>query len=143
MCESSPSDSPPLLTTIIALRNRRPHPPPSPPPLPPPPTPTRHFTTSAGDKLSMHYVGTLAKDGTQFDSSRDRGSAFEFTIGVGQVIQGWDEGVMKMSLGQRVKLHIPSAMGYGSRGAGGVIPADADLIFDVELLGINGNTSKL
>ena len=63
--------------------------------------------------------------------------------GVGQVIQGWDEGVMKMSLGQRVKLHIPSAMGYGSRGAGGVIPADADLIFDVELLGINGNTSKL
>jgi FK506-binding protein 1 len=91
----------------------------------------------------MHYVGTLAKDGTQFDSSRDRGSAFEFTIGVGQVIQGWDEGVMKMSLGQRVKLHIPSAMGYGSRGAGGVIPADADLIFDVELLGINGNTSKL
>lgn len=91
----------------------------------------------------MHYVGTLAKDGTQFDSSRDRGSAFEFTIGVGQVIQGWDEGVIKMSLGQRVKLHIPSAMGYGSRGAGGVIPADADLIFDVELLGINGNTSKL
>merc|ERR1719316_9336 len=89
----------------------------------------------AGDKLSMHYTGTLT-DGTKFDSSRDRGQPFEFTIGVGQVIQGWDQGVMKMSKGSRAVLHVPSDQGYGARGAGGVIPANADLDFDVELLKI-------
>lgn len=89
-----------------------------------------------GAKLSMHYTGVLAKDGKKFDSSRDRGQPFTFTIGVGQVIQGWDQGVMKMSLGERAELHIPSQMGYGAQGAGGAIPPNADLIFDVELLKI-------
>jgi len=91
----------------------------------------------AGDTLTMHYVGTLAKGGAQFDSSRDRGEPFSFQIGVGQVIQGWDKGVLKMSLGERAVLRIPSQLGYGARGAGDDIPADADLVFDVELLKIN------
>lgn len=89
-----------------------------------------------GDKLKMHYTGVLS-NGEKFDSSRDRGEPFEFIIGVGQVIDGWDEGIIKMSKGQRANLYIPSHMGYGSKGAGGVIPPNADLIFDVELLAIN------
>ena len=89
------------------------------------------------DKLTMHYTGTLADGGKKFDSSVDRGQPFTFTIGVGQVIQGWDEGVIQMSLGEKAALHIPSAMGYGERGAGGDIPANADLVFEVELLKIN------
>ncbi|GMI60295.1 hypothetical protein ScalyP_jg6426 [Parmales sp. scaly parma] len=92
----------------------------------------------AGDKLSMHYVGTLQSDGSKFDSSRDKGKLFEFTIGQGQVIKGWDEGVMKMSLGERSILHISSDYGYGARGHPPVIPASADLDFDVELVKING-----
>ena len=91
-----------------------------------------------GDKLKMHYTGTLAADGSKFDSSRDRGKLFEFTIGVGQVIKGWDEGVIQLSLGERATLRITSDFGYGSAGAGGAIPPDADLVFDVELLAING-----
>eukprot|EP00563_Minutocellus_polymorphus_P018788 CAMPEP_0197716500 /NCGR_PEP_ID=MMETSP1434-20131217/1375_1 /TAXON_ID=265543 /ORGANISM="Minutocellus polymorphus, Strain CCMP3303" /LENGTH=109 /DNA_ID=CAMNT_0043300873 /DNA_START=57 /DNA_END=386 /DNA_ORIENTATION=+ len=90
-----------------------------------------------GNKLTMHYVGTLASNGNKFDASRDRGRPFSFTIGVGQVIKGWDEGVMKMSKGEKAVLHITSDYGYGERGAGGVIPPNADLDFEVELLEIN------
>lgn len=90
-----------------------------------------------GDDLTMHYTGTLAASGNQFDSSRDRNEAFVFKIGVGQVIDGWDEGVMQMSLGECATIRVPAAKGYGSKGAMGVIPPDADLVFDVELLKIN------
>lgn len=96
----------------------------------------------AGDTVSMHYTGTLASNGQKFDSSRDRGQPFQTRIGVGQVIQGWDQGVPQLSLGERAKLIIPANEGYGARGAGGVIPPNADLIFDVELLAINGKKGK-
>uniref|UniRef100_A0A6U2CVY4 peptidylprolyl isomerase n=1 Tax=Hemiselmis andersenii TaxID=464988 RepID=A0A6U2CVY4_HEMAN len=89
-----------------------------------------------GDMLTMHYHGTLA-DGSKFDSSYDRGSPFKFQIGVGQVIKGWDEGVIKMSLGEKARLNITPDYGYGERGFPPVIPPSSELIFDVELLGIN------
>lgn len=87
----------------------------------------------------MHYVGTLASNGVQFDSSIAKGRPFRFTIGINHVIQGWDEGVMQMSLGEKATLRITSDYGYGARGAGnGVIPPNADLVFEVEVLEING-----
>jgi FKBP-type peptidyl-prolyl cis-trans isomerase FkpA len=88
-----------------------------------------------GKTVSVHYTGKLL-NGTKFDSSVDRGQPFEFGLGTGQVIQGWDEGIALMSVGEKGTLIIPSALGYGPRGAGGSIPPNSILIFDVELLGI-------
>ncbi|MGL4550205.1 MAG: FKBP-type peptidyl-prolyl cis-trans isomerase [Gemmataceae bacterium] len=87
-----------------------------------------------GKSVQVHYTGWLAKDGKKFDSSLDRKEPFEFSLGAGEVIKGWDEGVAGMKVGGKRKLLIPSKLGYGARGAGGAIPPDADLVFEVELL---------
>lgn len=90
---------------------------------------------TAGKVVSVHYTGWL-EDGSKFDSSRDRGQPFEFVLGRGQVIKGWDEGVAGMKVGEKRKLYIPSDLGYGTRGVPGVIPPKSTLIFEVELLDV-------
>src|SRR5215212_4144172 len=92
-------------------------------------------TAQPGQKAKVHYTGWL-KNGQKFDSSVDRNEPFEFTLGAGMVIKGWDEGVAGMKVGGKRKLEIPPALGYGARGAGGAIPPNADLIFEVQLLGV-------
>lgn len=96
-----------------------------------------------GDLLTMHYVGTLASDGSKFDSSLDKGPPFKFIIGKGEVIEGWDEGVLQMSLGEKAELHMTSDYGYGANGAGDLIPPNADLVFKVELLKIGDKESGI
>ena len=105
-------------------------------------TPGTGAEATAGQRVSVHYTGWLhAPDsangrGTKFDSSKDRGDPFKFQLGAGQVIGGWDEGVQGMKVGGTRVLLIPSELGYGARGAGGVIPPNATLVFEVELLAV-------
>ena len=98
-------------------------------------------TATAGQEVRVHYTGWLYDDGAagrKFDSSKDRGQPFEFSLGAGMVIRGWDEGVAGMQVGGTRRLVIPPQLGYGARGAGGVIPPNATLLFEVELLGVGG-----
>ncbi|AZF17144.1 FKBP-type peptidyl-prolyl cis-trans isomerase [Pseudomonas sp. R3-18-08] len=90
----------------------------------------------AGQQVRVHYVGWLAVDGKIFDSSRDRNDPFSFKLGAGQVISGWDEGVQGMRVGGKRRLTVPPQLGYGSRGAGGIIPPNAVLVFEIELLSV-------
>ena len=95
-----------------------------------------------GDMLSMHYTGTL-EDGKKFDSSYDRSEPFKFQIGVGQLIKGWEEGVLGMCVGEKRRLIIPPALGYGYRGVGDTIPGGATLFFDVELISIEERPTQV
>ena len=95
----------------------------------------------AGDTVSVHYTGLLTS-GVKFDSSLDRGAPFSFPLGAGRVIKGWDEGVQKLRVGDRATFFIPPALGYGAKGAGGVIPPDATLIFIIEVVSVNNQMEK-
>ncbi len=102
-------------------------------------TPGTGATAAAGRQVRVHYTGWLYDGGTagrKFDSSKDRGDPFEFPLGAGMVIAGWDEGVAGMQVGGTRRLVIPPQLGYGARGAGGVIPPNATLLFEVELLAV-------
>lgn len=97
-------------------------------------------TPKTGSTVTVHYTGWLnnaGQKGAQFDSSHNRNKPFSFILGVGQVIKGWDEGVASMKVGETRRLYIPANLGYGARGAGSIIPPNADLIFDVELLSVS------
>ncbi|KLU88668.1 FK506-binding protein 2 [Magnaporthiopsis poae ATCC 64411] len=94
--------------------------------------------TKSGDTIDVHYTGTLKENGNKFDSSLDRGSPFTFGLGSGMVIKGWDQGLLDMCIGEKRTLTIPPSLGYGARGAGNVIPANAWLVFTTELMGIKG-----
>lgn len=102
---------------------------------------TNGIAPKAGDQVAVHYAGRLV-DGSEFDSSFKRNQPIDIPIGMGQVIKGWDEGIMLLKEGETATLLIPAALGYGERGAGGVIPPNAWLVFDVELVKVNGNATK-
>ncbi|KAK4044886.1 hypothetical protein C8A01DRAFT_31072 [Parachaetomium inaequale] len=95
--------------------------------------------TTAGDKIDVHYNGTLT-NGTPFDSSYKRGSPLNFTVGAGEVIKGWDQGLLGMKIGEKRKLTIAPSIAYGNRAVGGVIPANSTLVFETELVAIKGVT---
>ncbi|KAH8994037.1 hypothetical protein EDB92DRAFT_354326 [Lactarius akahatsu] len=94
-----------------------------------------------GDAIKVHYTGTLFSNGNKFDSSHDRGQPLPLTLGVGQVIKGWDEGLVGMCVNEKRTLTIPPHMAYGERGFGNVIPANSALVFDVELVGLTSKTT--
>lgn len=94
--------------------------------------------TQKGDTINVHYRGTLKETGEQFDASYDRGQPFTFTLGENRVIQGWERGMLGMCIGEKRKLTIPYSLAYGARGMPPVIPAESDLVFETELLGIQG-----
>jgi len=95
-----------------------------------------------GDSIKVHYTGTLHANGNKFDSSHDRGQPLPLTLGVGQVIKGWDDGLQGMCLNEKRTLTIPSNLAYGSRGFGNIIPANSALVFDVELVGLESKRSS-
>ncbi|TGZ79057.1 hypothetical protein EX30DRAFT_342721 [Ascodesmis nigricans] len=99
--------------------------------------------TNKGDTISVHYRGSLESNGEEFDASYNRGTPLSFTVGKGHVIKGWDQGLLDMCIGEKRKLVIPPELGYGSAGAGGVIPGGATLIFETELMAINGGRDEL